>query len=221
MDDKISEDREKVEEFRRLYQKWGKKRDRKNARENFARKGGFFRTKRRKQLLGLLGKSGGRYGKNTEADFWYDVREQVTTALIDLLLFIRTTEDKDLHQVLKKETLQPIVEALFLSYSIRDIPKPNADKAKIALMFIEKSLEYLRRTTTSLTTSSQERMIADALDISKQLTALLLSDSERIAILMEERESEPQIPKTNLKWLWFFPRHGKRMFCCKRQKRQR
>ena len=183
MDDNNSENKEKIEQFRRLYAKWGKKRASKSARENFARKGGFFRTKRRKQLLGLLGKSGGRYGKNTESDFCYDVREQVKTALIDLLLFIRTADDKDLHQILNKETLQPIVEALFLSHSIQDFPKPDAERAKIALMFIQKGFEYLQKTTTTLATSSQERMIDDAVSIAKQLTLLLVPESDRASII--------------------------------------
>ena len=170
------------EEFRQSYTKTENKRSDFIAREDFARRGGFFGKKRRKQLLGLMGQSGGRVGKNTKTHFRQEVRETVETALIDLLLFIRTAEDKDLHQVLNKETLEPIVKALFLSYSIRDFPEPNADRAKIALMFIEKSFEYLRKTST-LITSSQERMVEDAVSVGKQLTLLLVPESDRSAVL--------------------------------------
>ena len=175
------------EEFRQLYSKSENKRSDFIAGEDFARRGGFFTKKKRKQLLSLLGKSGGRTGKNTKIHFRHEVRETVETALIDLLLFIRTADDNDLHQVLKKDTLEPIVKALFLFYSIRDFPKPDAERAKIALMFIQRSFEYLQKTTTVLTTSSQERMIDDAVSTAKQLTLLLVPESDRSEVISSGR----------------------------------
>ena len=172
-------------EFRQLYGRTENKRSDFIVGENFARSGGFFRTKKRKQMLGLMGKSGGRTGENTMVHFWQEARELVETALIDLNLFIRTADDKDVYRVVNKETFQPIVEALLFPNSIQEIPKPDPERAKIALVLIIKSLEYLRTSTARFTTSSQERMIKDAVDISKQLTALLLPDNERMTVLME------------------------------------
>jgi hypothetical protein len=172
-------------EFRQLYSRAENKRSDFVAPKGFARKGGFFQTKKREQLLGLRGKSGGRVGDNTMTHFWREVREQVETALIDFLLFIRTAEDKDVNLVIKRETLEPIIRGILEPDQIVPRPKPNPVRAKIALMLIINGLQYLRDTTSSFTTSSQVRMIQDAVDISKQLTALLVPENERAEILTE------------------------------------
>ena len=145
------------------------------------RKGGFFTEIARNRLLGVERKSG---RDRKDANFWYDVRTTSKTALIDLQLLLETAEDRNIHRVLNREALKPILYALFYS-SLQEPPKQGAEKAKIAQLLIEYGLEYLRKSTTTLITSSQERMIDDAIDVSKQLTALLLPDSERVAVLRE------------------------------------
>jgi len=172
MIDEYNEEKLLQDKFRRLYK-----------HPDFGGRGGFFRTSKRKQLLGLSRKTG---RDRTMADFRYKVREQVKTALIDLQLFIQTAGDKDIDMVLNRETLEPILDVLFYR-SVQESPKQGAEKAKIAQLLVKYGLEYLRKSTTLVITSSQQRMVDDAIDLSKQLAVLLLPENERAELLRSGR----------------------------------
>ena len=169
MIDEYNEEKLLQDKFRRLYK-----------HPDFGGRGGFFRTSKRKQLLGLSRKTG---RDRTMADFRYKVREQVKTALIDLQLFIQTADEKDVEMVLNRESLELVIRALLFHYSLQEPPKQGTEKAKIAQLLIEVGFEYLRKSTIQVTTSSQQRMVDDAIDLSKQLAVLLLPESERVAVL--------------------------------------
>lgn len=159
--------------FRRLYRT-----------SDYYAKGGVFNRKKRQQLLGLYGKSG---RDRKKYDFWQDVRDYVRTGLVDLQLFTETSDDKDVDMVLNRETLKPVIRSLLFPYSIQEPPKQGAEKAKIAQLLIEIGFEYLKKSTIQVTTSSQERMVEDAIDLSRQLTALLLPENERAELLRSGR----------------------------------
>lgn len=175
-----------IEEFERLRRKYQKLyiRSKLVSKEDgfypkLRRKGGLFTAPTRKRLLHIKRKAG-RDRKN--ANFWYDVRETTKTGLIDLQLFLETADDKNVHRVLNRETLKPILDVLFYR-SVQEPPKQGAEKAKIAQLLVKYGLEYLQKSTTLVTTSSQQRMVDDAIDLSKQLAVLLLPESDRVALL--------------------------------------
>jgi len=169
MIDEYSEEKLLQDEFRRLYK-----------HSDFGGRGGFFRTSKRKQLLGLKGKTG---RDRTKADFRYKVRETVKTALIDLQLFIQTAGDKDVDMVLNREALEPVIRALLFPTSVQEPPKQGYEQAKIAQLLVEVGFEYLRKSTVMVSTSSQERKIDNCIRLSKQLTLLLLPENERAELL--------------------------------------
>jgi hypothetical protein len=143
---------------------------------------GMFVMKKRKQLLGIEPKTGKAQTDITKktalANFNYDVRENVKTGLIDLALFAETSTDKDVNSVLNRESLSLLIEALF-PRPMKDTPKfIIGQKAMIAQLFIESGFRYLRENSKYLT-ERQEQEIKDAIELSKQLTVLLLPDSER------------------------------------------
>jgi hypothetical protein len=140
---------------------------------------GIFVKKKRKQLLGIVAKSGGKAGhgkggfdRKTLSNFWYDVRESVKTALIDLQLFLETANDKDVDAVITREALSGVLSVL-LSPS-----RGNGERAKVAQLLAEQSLEYLRH-KSKYVTKSQSQIFEDAIEASKQLTLLLLPEKER------------------------------------------
>ena len=118
------------------------------------RPGGIFDWKTRHRLLGFTRKVG-RDKKN--ANFWYDVRETVKTALIDLQLFIETAEDENVAKVLTKETMEAIVQALFTAQN-RNNPRLIAHKVKIARFFAESGLEYLLQNSKSRTEEQLQQL---------------------------------------------------------------
>ena len=136
----------------------------------YARRGGIFTAVRRKQILGILRKTG---KDRREDDFWYDVRETVKSALIDLKLFSDMVDDKNITQVLNFDSLEPVVEA-FLDRLRKD---PN--RAIVASMLIERSFQYLSAINGSIIMPSQERQIEEAINLSKQLTVLVLPEDKR------------------------------------------
>jgi hypothetical protein len=136
---------------------------------NYARRGGIFRPKKRKQLLGIYGKTG---RDRTNYNFWYDVREMVKTALIDLQLFIETADEKDVDAVTNQENLNDLAKVLF------DRNAQGPERAIVAQMFAECGLEYLRA-KSKYVTKSQSQILDDAIETSKQLTLLLIPERER------------------------------------------
>lgn len=128
--------------------------------------GGIFLRKTRERLLGTRALSGRDRTKN---DFWYDVRNRVKNALVDLELFVETADKEQRDQVLTKHSLEPVINALLisqLSWSERD---PNPTKAEIADMLIQWGFNYLEAMTKNSLTLSHERTMKEALDLSNYL----------------------------------------------------
>jgi hypothetical protein len=133
-------------------------------------KGGIFTTTMRGNLLGIAVK--GRKKRDNTYDFRYDVRNTVRTALVDLELFIETANQKDVDIVINEENLSSLVHAL-LNRSAQGF-----ERAIIAQMLAECSLEYLVR-KSKYVTKSQKQIMEDAIETSKQLTLLLIPENER------------------------------------------
>src|SRR3990170_9109274 len=104
---------------------------------------GIFVKKKRKQLLGLIAKSGG--DNKTLSNFWYDVRENVKCGLIDLQLFIETSGMENTYRVLEYQRVEPIFKELLLSEWVSEYVDYTSDKAKIAHMLVETGLKCLRQ----------------------------------------------------------------------------
>jgi hypothetical protein len=145
--------------------------------ENYARAGGIFSKKKRKQLLGFLEKSGGT-GK-TKSNFWYDTRETVKTALVDLELFLETADNKNVNQVLNVDSLTSVIDALFDTYGQEKDPT----RVMVAFMLIERSFWYLRAISQKYLMPTQERQIEDAINLAKQLALLVLPEEKRSSFL--------------------------------------
>lgn len=127
--------------------------------------GGIFTRITRERLLGIRVESGRDRTKN---DFWYDVRNKVKNALVDLELFIQTASKSQVVRVITKETFEPVVEAL-LRDTFYQNPKPDANKAEIACMLIQQSFDYLKANAGKSITLSHERSINEAIDLSRYL----------------------------------------------------
>jgi hypothetical protein len=168
MDDKQEFQKHFQEQYRQLYK-----------HPDYFSKGGIFKKKRRKQLLGILGKSGRNRpleGKSKNS-FWYDVRETVRNGLIDLQLFVETADDKNVNSVMNKETLSPLVYA-FLNHSrLYHNNKEDSSKAKVAQMLVEYGLDYLKN--SKYVYPNQRQAINETIDLSKQITILFLTDKEK------------------------------------------
>ena len=121
--------------------------------------GGIFTRKTRQRLTGVLGLSGRNRTKN---DFWYDQREKVKRALIDLELFIRCADKDQVNQVLTRDTLLPIVVWLFMKPTVAE---PDVIRSDIADLFIHNSFSYLRNQIPHMTLS-HDRTIREATDLS-------------------------------------------------------
>jgi len=170
------------------------------------RPGGIFSNPTRNRLLGISRKS----GKNrSKANFEYDVRETMKTALIDMQLFIETAEEKDIIRILRRETLAPIVDVLFSKSRreiLREAKKANkpeteaSDEIETKSKSPKRDQELVRksigekakvsqlfiesafeclRANSKFLTSKQQQEITDAIELSKGLTLSLLPDSER------------------------------------------
>jgi hypothetical protein len=146
--------------------------------DDFYRAGGIFSKKKRQQLLGLVSKTGGKNG--TLYNFWYDVREQVKTALIDLQLFIETANEKDVNAVINKDALKNLV------YTVLNQPKEDIAKVKIAQMFAEYGLGYLGQKSKNITQAQIDSIYA-TIDMTKQLTIMELPEGERGEYIIERR----------------------------------
>jgi hypothetical protein len=138
--------------------------------------GGIFTFRKRGQLLGMEGLPGrkktGKNEKTAENEFWYNTRRYVKNALIDLRLFVEVAGRKNVNQVITRDSLKPIVEAL-LWYPIVDHAEPNVNLAEIAQLLIEEGFGYLcgmfQFDSEHSISSSMRRTIADAIDGSKHL----------------------------------------------------
>ena len=120
---------------------------------------GIFTRKTRRRLVGASGIPG---RDRTMNDFWYDQREKVKRALIDLELFIRCADKDQVNQVLTRDTLLPIVVWLFMKPTVAE---PDVIRSDIADLFIHNSFSYLRNQIPHMTLS-HDRTIREATDLS-------------------------------------------------------
>jgi hypothetical protein len=163
------------EKYRKLYDALDKL-----APQGLNARGGIFTKKKRQQLLGLKGQSG---RDRKKYDFWYDTRQFVKAALVDIQLFIETATLEDLEKTLNRKTLEPLV-SVFLS----DSAESSSEKARVAQLLIETGFGYLRGKNQDFVRPPQEQAINNAIDLSHQLTALLLPDAERKQYLLDTRD---------------------------------
>ena len=170
---------ERQKKYRQLY------------RPNFSGSG-IFVKKKRKQLLGLIAKSGGKTGSNedrdrkTLANFWYDVRESVKCGLVDLQLFIESSGEDNVYRVIDNQRLEPIFKELLLSEWVSDYFDYTSDQAKIAHMLVETGLKCLRSLSRPYLRRRAEEEIEDAIELSQQLMFNLLSDKEKQSLEWKE-----------------------------------
>ena len=138
--------------------------------------GGGFERITRERLLGIKGKTGrGR----SEADFWCDVRKRVKAGLIDQELLITVASEKNLSQVLTRETIRPFLEALLIHpISLTRDPKHDSNRAEIAQMLIQMGFDYLT-SKPDLMSLPHSRVVEDAIDLSKQLADSFRPEEKR------------------------------------------
>ena len=137
--------------------------------------GGIFTKIARKRLLGISGKAG---RDRSKSDFWYDRRENIKNALIDLQLFIEVAGDDNIYQVISRNSLESVFRAL-LRHPILDKAEPDLNRAQIAQYIIEAGFDYLRRMKESHVTASHDRTINDAIDLSRYLVESFKPESDR------------------------------------------
>jgi len=128
--------------------------------------GGIFTRKTRERLLGTRHLSGRDRTKN---DFWYDVRNRVKSALVDLELFVQTADKQQKEQVLTKDSLEPAISALLTPHFSWSEQQPNPVKAEIADMLIKHGFSYLGEMAKKDITLSHDRTMKEALDLSNYL----------------------------------------------------
>jgi hypothetical protein len=83
-------------------------------------------------------------------------------------------EEKNINQVIKKETMEPIVNALFsfrLSNSTKMLERVNPDPimAEVAQLFVETGFNYLKSFQREEITLSHQRTIEEAIDLANYL----------------------------------------------------
>ena len=131
-------------------------------------RGGIFKTKARERIMGIRRKSGrGR----SETDFWYDMREYVKSALIDLELFLEFAGEKNVSMVMTGERLEPLIKKLA---STKLPVQVNLRIADIANLFIQTGFRYLHTAKMHDITLSHERTINEALDLANYLVQSFL-----------------------------------------------
>lgn len=152
---------------------------------------GIFVKKKRKQLLGLKAKSGGKtsseeeHERKTLANFWYDVRESIKYGLVDLQLFIETSGEENINRVLNSERLEPIFKILFEKHAPENMEYVS-NRAKVAHMLVKCCLEYLRFASKPYLRRKEDQEINDSIELSQQLMFNLLTDKEKHSTVWKE-----------------------------------
>jgi len=127
--------------------------------------GGIFRPTTRKKVLGIVKRP--EPGMSTN-QFWYRRRNEVERALLDLQLFIKVAGKNNINQVLTKEALRPVFEAL-LWHPVVERDEPDLNRAEIAQLLIETGFSYLLSMKRDSIPSSSRRTIREAIDASNYL----------------------------------------------------
>jgi len=131
---------------------------------------GIFTHTTRKKVLGISKQT---EPKTSIDQFWWKRRNEVERALIDLDLFIEVAGEDNINQVITKESLAPIIEAL-LWHPIVDDDVPDLNRAEIAQMLIQDGFDYLSRGVRPLAydiPSIAKRTILEAVELSHYLVS--------------------------------------------------
>jgi hypothetical protein len=166
---------------------------------NYSSNGGIFTKKRRKQLLGLKGKSGRDRPLEGQSkySFWYDVRENLKNGLIDLQLFIEAADEENVNNVLTRQSIEPVVYAFFFFQKPQN-ENDVSSKAKVAHMLVEHGLNYLRSESRfGQLRKKEEKEIDEAIELSNQLAFRLLTEGERMKVLWDEVRSRNKNQNVN------------------------
>lgn len=128
--------------------------------------GGIFLRKTRERLLGTRTVTGRDRTKN---DFSYDVRNRVENALVDLELFIQASDREQVHQVITRESLEPVITSLLRGYSVSSQRENDSTLGEIADMLIHWAFDYWKIWAPESMTLSHSRTIDEAEDLSRYL----------------------------------------------------
>ena len=144
-----------------------------NAMEKFdthakSQASGLFTNTVRKQLLTQPHTRG-----HSKSMFWYRIRNQVRSGLIDLEMFVALADRHNVDQVITTETLGPAVKTLLY----HTFPDPDRNRALIAELFIEEGFAYLRK-NCDLGTSANEQAVDIALNVASYLATHLKEGTE-------------------------------------------
>jgi hypothetical protein len=135
---------------------------------------GMFVMSKRKKLLGVTPKTEAEtenMKRKAIASFNYDVRENVKLGLVDLELFIESSEKKEVDSTVTTEVLTQILEVLLSR------EQASNEKLKIAQLLVQAGLRYYKDQV--LLTEIQERLFKDTIETSKQLAFLILPKEEK------------------------------------------
>jgi hypothetical protein len=136
--------------------------------------GGIFTKKTRERLLGLRVASG---RDRTRNQFWYDVRNNVKNALVDLELFIETTDKDQLDQVLTRKSLEPVIAVLFQGFKAYSETEADLNRADIADMLILLAFRYLKEKARKGISLSHSRTIDEAVDLTDFLLHMIKGET--------------------------------------------
>ncbi len=130
-------------------------------------RGGIFTPKTRKKIIAQAGTT--RVGRSKN-DFWFDRREDVKMGLLDLQLFLESANEGQIKRVINYDTIEPLIK-LLLRQPIRDVQANKQDlvKTRIAGLFVELGLEYIRGMMGDKVTLSHTRTIDEAIDFEQFL----------------------------------------------------
>jgi hypothetical protein len=135
---------------------------------------GIFTSKTRKRIMGIMKQPEPGLSRN---QFWWKRRNEVERALIDLRLFIEKAERDDVNQVITRESLTPVVEAL-LGRPIVEDDVGDLNLAEIAQLLIQNGFDYLgtMRQRLSPLTYDMPSSSAQTMNFAVELSHNLVSD---------------------------------------------
>lgn len=125
--------------------------------------GGIFTKSGRERLLGIARKYGGDESR-TLANFWNRTTTYVENALVDLDLFIQSSEKERVDKVISADSLRPIVQDLLWAGAYND-----RHRAEIAQLFIQEGFRYLESSLLNSLSQVHQRSISEAFDLSRVL----------------------------------------------------
>ena len=131
-------------------------------------KGGIFSRKAREKLIGKVRS----YGKNqTNINFWYDRRNDIKSAFVDLTLFFEVAGRKNVNQVFEDVDIELFLDALLRGDKEFPLDDSNPKKAMIVQKLVEAGLLFLSNNLPHKITLSHKRTIEEAIDLTEYLVS--------------------------------------------------